>query len=248
MRKSLSVGGIRAFLKTKICRFGKNEGASITVEMAFILPIFAAMAFLTFDAGTVYTQYKRGSRHYYAMGDILSAQTTDLTCSRLDTISEMVYDSYAAGNWARRPEKGSGISFDSSGALDFRFVIRYVKVVRRPNGSLRGEIQWIYFRTPNDMDTPGEKKPGELVNVPNGLRIEGLEYIHVNGRLFIAPAINYLGVFDYAPNNQNQTHKQMPINRYFPLRFVPALNLVEDATNGDEFTEKCWDQSPYIKP
>ncbi|MEO0919238.1 MAG: hypothetical protein AAFX98_00915, partial [Pseudomonadota bacterium] len=66
------------------------------------------------------------------------------------------------------------------------------------------------------MESNGGKKPGDLLSVPNGMRIDGLEYIMVDGNLFIAPAINYLGIFDYAPNNNNQVHKQVPINRYFP--------------------------------
>ncbi|MEN0002472.1 MAG: hypothetical protein AAF940_16475, partial [Pseudomonadota bacterium] len=133
--------------------------------------------------------------------------------------------------------------FDRDGALDFRFIIRSVKVELRPNGSYRGRIQWSYWRQPQDMDSENAKKPGDLISVPNGLRIDGLEYIMIDGNLFIAPAINYLGIFDYAPDNQNQVHKNMPINRYFPLRFVPSLNLV--ATVDDPMTEKCSDGSNY---
>ncbi|MEO1749404.1 MAG: hypothetical protein AAFR27_12465, partial [Pseudomonadota bacterium] len=229
--------------KSRLFRFGASSRASVSVEMAFILPTFAAMAFLTWDAGTVYTQYKRGARHYYAIGDIMSAQTTDMTCSRLNKISELVYDSYAAGNWARRPEKGSGVAFDQNGALDFRFIIYAVRVEQRPNGSYRGRVQWGYYRDHRDMESNGGKKPGDLLSVPNGMRIDGLEYIMVDGNLFIAPAINYLGIFDYAPNNNNQVHKQVPINRYFPLRFLPSLNLVE--TVDDPFTDKCSDGSNY---
>ena len=243
MAFAFSILRLRNFLKSRMFSFGANRNASVSVEMAFILPTFAAMAFLTWDAGTVNTQYKRGARHYYAMGDIMSAQTTDMTCSRLDKISELVYDSYAAGNWARRPEKGSGVAFDQNGALDFRFIIYAVRVEQRPNGRYRGRVQWGYYRDHRDMESNGGKKPGDLLSVPNGMRIDGLEYIMVDGNLFIAPAINYLGIFDYAPNNNNQVHKQVPINRYFPLRFLPSLNLVE--TVDDPFTDKCSDGSNY---
>ncbi|MEO0543644.1 MAG: hypothetical protein AAFY99_07480 [Pseudomonadota bacterium] len=247
---AFSVFSFRKWLKRRFYVFGANSRASVSVEMAFILPTFAAMAFLTWDAGTVYTQYKRGTRHYYALGDIMSGQTTDVTCGRLDTISELVYDSYAAGNWARRPEKGSGVSFDESGALDFRFIIHMMQVEEQPDGSFDSKVNWSYYRTGQDMDNIDKKKhygPGEYVDTPNGLRIDGLEYVWIEARLFIAPAINYLGIFDYS-EKENQTHKEVELDKYFPLRFVTALNLVEDSANNDYFTEKCWDSSTYVKP
>lgn len=226
----------RRALKRKVVGFGGDAKGSIAVEMAFILPIFASMAFLTFDAGTVYTQYKRGTRHYYALGDVISSQTQNLTCKQLDKISELVYDSYANGNWARRP-RPSGNDFTSDGALDFRFQLKMIKAELRPNGKIKGRIQWAYWRHSQDMDTSGGKKPGELINIPEGLQLDGLEFVQVDGALFIAPALNYLGVFDYNAAS-NKTHKQVPIDRYFPLRFITGLSL--EYNDDDPLTEKCW--------
>ncbi len=223
-------------LKRKVLGLSRDVKGSIAVEMAFILPIFASMAFLTYDAGTVYTQYKRGTRHYYALGDIMSAQTTNVTCSQLDKISELVYDSYANGNWARRP-RPSGNDFNRNGALDFRFAIKMINAELQPNGKIKGRIEWAYWRHGRDMDTGSEKKPGELVNIPAGLQIDGLTFVHIDGALFIAPALNYLGVFDYHPSS-SKTHKQVQIDRYFPLRFVPAVGL--DYSVDDPLTDKCW--------
>ncbi len=209
--------------------FARGKRGAIAVEMAFILPIFFSFAFLTYDAGTVYTQYKRGVRHYYSLGDIISAQTQDLTCSKLDRIAELVYESYAAGNWARRP-RPSGVDFNRDGALDFRFRLQMIRVVKLANGQLRGYVEWDYRR-----DTT-LTSPGVNINVPAAMRIEGLRYVLVDGSLFIAPALNYLGVFDYHPA-ANQTHKSVAIDRYFPLRFVTNVGLTSTPT--DPFTNKC---------
>ena len=227
---------LRRALKRKVVGFGGDAKGSIAVEMAFILPIFASMAFLTFDAGTVYTQYKRGTRHYYALGDVISSQTQNLTCSQLDKISELVYASYANGNWARRP-RPSGNDFTENGALDFRFQLKMIKAELQPNGKIKGRIEWAYWRHTQDMDTSGGKKPGELTNIPAGLQIDGLEFVQVDGALFIAPALNYLGVFDYNASS-SKTHKQVPIDRYFPLRFITGLGL--DYSADDPLTDKCW--------
>ena len=226
----------RRALKRKVVGFRSDAKGSIAVEMAFILPIFASMAFLTFDAGTVYTQYKRGTRHYYALGDVISSQTQNLTCSKLDKISELVYDSYANGNWARRP-RPSGNDFTRNGALDFRFTLKVLKAELQPNGNIKGRIEWAYWRHTRDMDRANEKKPGDLINIPPGLQIDGLEFVHVDGALFIAPALNYLGVFDYNAA-ADKTHKQVPIDRYFPLRFITGLGL--DYSADDPLTDKCW--------
>lgn len=220
---------LRERLERSLRSFSHNIRGAIAVEMAFILPIFFSFAFLTYDAGTVYTQYKRGVRHYYSLGDIISAQTQNLTCSKLDKIAELVYASYAAGNWARRP-RPSGVDFDQNGALDFRFRLQMIRVDRLANGSIRGFVEWEYRR-----DT-GQVNPGVYINVPAALRIEGLRYVFVDGNLFIAPALNYLGIFDYHPA-ANQTHKSVRLDRYFPLRFVPNVGLT--STVNDPFTTKC---------
>lgn len=226
----------KALLKSKIFKFSSSDRASISVEMAFILPLFAVMAFLSFDAGTVYTQYKRGSRHYYALGDVLSAQTQNVTCNQLDKISEVVYDSYAEGNWARRP-RPSGNDFTKAGALDFRFALKLVKTEKQADNSIKGRIQWAYWRHWRSMNRSSEDKPGDLVDIPEGLQIEGLEFVHVDGSLFIAPKFNYLGVFDYHPSS-NKTHKEIEIDRYFPLRFMTGLNI--DFDEDDPLDKRCW--------
>lgn len=235
---------MKKLMKRKLIRFGGSERGTIAVEMAFILPLFASMAFLTFDAGTVYTQYKRGTRHYYALGDVLSAQNQNVTCSQLDKISELVYASYAAGNWARRP-RPNGNDFNENGALDFRFAIKMLEVETRPNGRIKGRIKWAYWRHTRDMDKPNEKKPGSFVNVPNGLRTPGLALIHIDGALFIAPSLNYLGIFDYHAST-TQTHKQVPVDRYFPLRFMTGLSI--DYADVDELSDKCWVEGETYPP
>lgn len=228
---------LRGLMKRKLIRFGRQERGAIAVEMAFILPIFAAMAFLTYDAGTVYTQYKRGTRHYYAMGDILSAQTQNVTCSQLDKMSELVYDSYAAGNWARR-SRASGSNFTQNGALDFRFAIKVLHMTTDPaDNKIKGRIEWAYWRHGRDMDTGNEDKPGDYVEVPEGLRIAGIEVVYVDGSLFIAPSLNYLGIFDFNPG-ANSTHKIIEVDRYFPLRFRTGLDI--DYSNNDPLSDKCW--------
>ncbi|KPB02559.1 TadE/TadG family type IV pilus assembly protein [Ahrensia marina] len=237
---------IRNALKRKIIRFGRHDKGSIAVEMAFILPIFASMAFLTYDAGTVYTQYKRGTRNYYAMGDILASQTKNVTCSQLDKIAELVYTSYETGNWARRLRSG-GNDFTRNGALDFRFAIRVLRIIEDPldGNKIKGRIEWSYWRHGRDMDRNNEPKPGEYVEVPDGLKIPGLEVVFVDGSLYIAPALNYLGVFDFNPS-ANRTHKIIKVDRYFPLRFISNLDL--EFTLTDPLTEKCWVRGiPYLK-
>ena len=48
--------------------------------------------------------------------------------------------------------------------------------------------------------------------------------------------MNYLGLFELDPQ-RNRVHKRIDIDRYFPLRFVPAIDLVENT--GDRFDDKC---------
>jgi hypothetical protein len=235
-----------AMLSARALSFGRNCRASITVEMAFVLPLFISLGFLSWDAATIYTQIKRGTKHYYSIGDIVASQTDDMTCARLDKVSELVYTSYAAGNWARRVNAG-GEDFTSDGALDFRYVIR-VMTVQDPvtetvTGDLQARIRWIYFRTPEDMDTGSEAKPGELVPIPSGLRVPGQTYVQINGRLWVAPAINYLGIFDFDPSNASVTHMQVDVDRYFPLRYTTAVGL--DDSMSDPMTDKCSDGSNY---
>ncbi|WP_018688619.1 TadE/TadG family type IV pilus assembly protein [Ahrensia kielensis] len=235
---------LRGVLKHKLISFGRQERGAIAVEMAFILPIFAAMAFLTYDAGTVYTQYKRGTRNYYALGDIIAYQTANVTCSQLDKISEMVYQSYVSGNWARRVQVGRN-DFTEDGALDFRFTLRVVNIDEDPvDKKLKGRIEWSYWRDGHDMDDPGEPKPGDYIEVPEGLQIKGLEAVLVQGSLYVAPALNYLGVFDFDASS-NETHKIIDVERYFPLRFVSNLDL--DFSLKDPLSRKCWVKGvPYL--
>lgn len=235
---------LRSILKHKLISFGRQERGAIAVEMAFILPIFASMAFLTYDAGTVYTQYKRGIRNYYSLGDILAYQTEDVTCSQLDKISEMVYKSYVSGNWARREQAGRD-DFTKAGAVDFRFALRLVKIDEDPvDKKLKGRIEWSYWRHDHDMTNPNEPKPGDYIEVPEGLQIKGLEAVFVDGSLYIAPALNYLGIFDFNPS-ANETHKIIDVDRYFPLRFVSTLGLKYSFK--DPLSQKCWTRSvPYL--
>jgi len=235
-----------AFLRDTLGAFRKNTRAAIAVEMAFVLPIFIMIGFLSWDAATIYTQIKRGTKHYYSVGDIMSSQTEDMTCSRLDKVAELVYSSYAAGNWARRP-RPLGNDFTRDGALDFRYVIRVVTVqdpaTETVTGDLKGRVRWEYFRTPEDMDTESEVKPGELIDIPDGLRIAGQTYVQIAGRLWVAPSINYLGVFDFDPSDNTVTHTQLDVVRFFPLRYVTSLGLDYDAS--DPLTDKCSDGSNY---
>lgn len=228
-----------------VARFLRERKAAITVEMAFVLPLFMSLTFLSWDAAAIHTQIKRATKHYYSIGDIVSSQTFDLTCDRLDRISDLVYDSYAEGNWARRVAV-DGENFDADGAPDFRFTIRVFTVqdpaVETVTGDLKGRLRWIYFRTPEDMDTAGEDKPGDLIDIPSGLRTAGITYVQIDGRLFVAPAINYLGMFDLDPEGEG-LHMEKRINRYFPLRYTTALGL--DETEEDPMTDKCSDGSNY---
>lgn len=226
--KRLRAGASR--MRDRLVRFRKETRASIAVEMAFILPIFASMAFLTWDAGTVYTQYNRSVRNIYSLGDIISTQRHSLTCNRLDLISELVYESYAEGNWARRQRSGDGDDFNTNGAPDFRFIIRMIEAETRPNGSVRGRVLWEYRRH------GGNARADNLRNIPNSLRIDGMRFIMVEGNIIVRPAMNYLGIFELDPAN-NRVHKRMDVDRYFPLRFVPSIDLVEQ--NNDEYDSKC---------
>lgn len=234
------------FLREKLAAFAANGRAAITVEMAFVLPIFISLGLLTWDAAVIYTQIKRGTKHYYSVGDVMASQTKDVTCKQLDKVAELVYASYAAGNWARRP-RPSGNDFTRDGALDFRYVIRIVTVqdpaLETVVGDLKGRVRWAYFRTPEDMDSDGEKKPGDLVEIPDGLRIPGQTYVQIAGRLWVAPAINYLGIFDFDPSNESVTHTQIDIERFFPLRYITALGLDYDVS--DPLSDKCSDGSNY---
>ena len=235
-----------AFLRDKFGGFLENTRAAIAVEMAFVLPIFIMLGFLSWDAATIYTQIKRGTKHYYSVGDVMASQTRDMTCSRLDKVAELVYSSYAAGNWARRP-RPTGNDFTRDGALDFRYVVRVVTVqdpaTETVTGDLRGRVRWEYFRSPEDMDTESEIKPGDLIDIPDGLRIAGQTYVQIAGRLWVAPAINYLGVFDFNPADHTVTHTQFDVVRFFPLRYVTALGL--ESSTADPLTDKCSDGTNY---
>lgn len=209
--------------------FARNGRGSVSVEMAFVLPIFAAIAFLTWDAGTIYTQYNRAVSNLYSVGDIITTRTEDLTCNQLDAISELVYDSYAHGNWARRQR--SGDDFPANGALDFRFLATMIRVETRPNGRIRGRIEWEYRRHQTRA-----RNPGRLVNIPNELQIDGMRYLHLDGFFHLAPSFNYLGIFDMHPA-ANRDDGLFRVNQYFPLRYVPNIDLVEEP--GDQFDYKC---------
>ena len=210
-------------------RFARDVRASVAVEMAFVLPIFASMAFLTWDAGTVYTQYNRSISNLYSLGDIISTRTADLTCDRLDAIAELVYGSYAYGNWARRT--GTGVAFGRDGALDFRFRITMVHVETRPGGEVAGRIEWEYVRA-----GPAARDAGQFIDIPDEMRVVGTRFIIVDGLIFLAPALNYLGIFDYHAD-AGRTDARFDIQQFFPLRFVPNVALVEEW--GDLFDEKC---------
>ncbi len=216
-------------LRARLHRFGRDARASIAVEMAFILPIFASMAFLTWDAGTVYTQYNRSVQNIYSLGDIVSTQRHSLSCDRMDLISQLVYESYADGNWARR-QRSEGDNFNLSGAPDFRFIVRMMEAETRPNGSIRGRVLWEYRRQ------GGTANAGNLRSIPSSLRIDGMRFVMVEGNIIVRPAMNYLGIFELDPEN-NRVHKRIDIDRYFPLRFVPAIDLV--ATGADPYDNKC---------
>ncbi|WP_306120851.1 MULTISPECIES: hypothetical protein [unclassified Roseitalea] len=216
-------------LRARIARFRDNARAAIAVEMAFILPIFASMAFLTWDAGNVYTQYNRSVSNLYSLGDIVSTQYHSLTCDRLDLISNLVYESYAAGNWARRT-RGSGDHFNENGARDFRFIIRMMKAEEQPNGKIRGRVEWEYRRN------GGNAQSGNLRNIPDSLQIEDLRFVMVEGNIVVRPALNYLGIFEMDPENGN-VQRRIDIDRYFPVRYVPNVPLIE--APGDLFDSKC---------
>lgn len=210
-------------------RFAADARASVAVEMAFVLPIFATMAFLTWDAGTVYTQYNRSTSNLYSLGDIIATRTSDLTCDRLDSIAELVYDSYAYGNWARRT--GAGMDFDRNGALDFRFRITMVRAETRPNGSVRGLIEWEYVRAGRSA-----RDPGNYIRIPDEMQIDGMRFVIVDGFIFLAPTFNYLGIFDMDPD-RGGSEGRFDLEQFFPLRFVPNIALVEEP--GDRFDDKC---------
>jgi Flp pilus assembly pilin Flp len=226
-------------------RLGRDHSGAVTIEVAVLMPIMAVLIFVTFDASTVYTQYDRATKSYYSMGDLVASQTQDLTCSRLDTMAELVYASYAAGNWARN-DRASGETFTKDGAPDFRFIVRVITVqnpaTETVKGALRGRVVWTYFRTYNDMTSKGEAKPGDLVDIPPGLRVPGVTMVQIHGRMFLSPTFNYLGAFD-SSNNNSPVKNRLDMDRYFPMRFVPNLNLIAPA--GDPMTAKCSDGSNY---
>ncbi|MCR9123143.1 MAG: pilus assembly protein [Phyllobacteriaceae bacterium] len=210
-------------------RFARNAGGSVAVEMAFILPIFAAMAFLTWDAGTVYTQYNRALSNLYSVGDIITTRTQDVTCNQLDAISELVYDSYAHGNWARRIQDGD--DFQADGALDFRFRIVMIRAETQPSGTVRGRTEWEYVRASQTA-----REPGQLIDIPNEMRIDGMRYVHVEGFIYLRPTFNYLGIFDMNPDPDREDGL-MEMDQFFPIRYVPNIDLIEEP--GDEFDAKC---------
>lgn len=217
-------------LRARMRRFQRDVRAVVAVEMAYILPIFAMMAFLTWDAGSIYTQFTRSTSNLYSMGDIISTRTEDVTCDQLDAISQLVYESYIHGNWARRGSGGAE-SFTANGAPDFRFILRMINVELQPNGSLRGRVEWEYRRQQGRVG-----RAGRLVDVPNEMQIEGMRYLDLQGNVRVAPAMNYLGIFDYDPA-ANRTYLNVDIDHMFPLRFVPNVSLIEKP--GDLYNNKC---------
>ena len=86
---------IFATLSQRLAEFRRNRRASITVEMAFVLPIFISIGLLSWDAATIFTQIKRGTKHYYSVGDVMASQTRDVSCAQLDKVADLVYASYA---------------------------------------------------------------------------------------------------------------------------------------------------------
>lgn len=211
-------------------RFTRDTRGSVAVEMAFILPIFISMAFLSWDAGTVLTQYNRSLSNLYSLGDIVSTRTSDLTCDQLDNISDLVYESYAHGNWARRGRFEN--AFNDTGAPDFRISITMVEVIKLGNGAFRGEVEWEYVRAGRDA-----RDPGQRFLIPDEMWVEGLRYVLVRGFIHLQPSINYLGIFDMNPGNDDRTDALFNTEHYFPLRFVPNLRLLEEP--GDLYNDKC---------
>ena len=228
-----SIKKTRSFMRRNRARFRslvRETRGAVAVEMAFILPIFAALVFLTWDAGTIYTQYNRSTSNLYSVGDIITTRTEDITCDQLDALTELVYESYAHGNWARRTHE-EGDDFGADGAPDFRFVVSMIRVEEQPTGDLKGVVEWEYRRQQGDVENAGE-----VIDIPTEMQVEGLRYLDLTGTIRVAPSINYLGVFDYQPET-NETYLDVTMNSYFPLRFVPNVALVE--ASGDRYNDKC---------
>lgn len=214
----------------QVRRLVRDTRAAVAVEMAFILPIFAAIVFLTWDAGTVYTQYNRSTSNLYSIGDLITTRTEDITCDQLDAMSELVYQSYAHGNWARR-QRDDDADFTDEGAPDFRFVTRMIRVELQPTGDLKGVVEWEYRRQQGNVETAGE-----LVDVPSEMEVDGMRYLDLTGNIRVAPALNYMGVFDYQPDS-GETYLEVEIDSFFPIRFVPNVALIEKPS--DRYDEKC---------
>lgn len=227
----LTLGVRRPFRRSavRLRKFARDVRASVAVEMAFILPIFASMAFLTWDAGTVYTQYSRSTSNIYSLGDIVATRISDLTCNQLDAISELVYESYAYGNWARRSRAGADFGVD--GAPDFKFRITMVRAETRPNGRVDGRLEWEYVRAAQSA-----REAGGLISIPEEMQVDGMRFVVVDGFISLEPMLNYLGIFDFDPDS-NRADGQFDMQQFFPIRFVPNISLVEEP--GDLFDEKC---------
>lgn len=226
--KTSRINEFKRFLaKGPIVRFGKNSEGVAALEFALILPLLLGMCFLVFDTTAVMTQSKRATRHYYSLGDIVSSSAGDLTCGDLDKASELVYASYRHSNWARRVRNGDD-QFTDNGALDFRFILSVVEAKSQDNGNVRGEVDWVFFRTNGIIQSDKGWRPGRKFNIPDGLQVPGTKFVRVEGRVYTKPLIGY---------KSDGSQKLKTVIRYFPLRFVNDVGLVEEP--GDEYTDKC---------
>ena len=92
-------------------------------------------------------------------------------------------------------------------------------------------MEWEYRRQQGNVETAGE-----LVNVPSEMEVDGMRYLDLTGNIRVAPALNYMGVFDYQPDS-GETYLEVEIDSFFPIRFVPNVALIEKPS--DRYDEKC---------
>ena len=208
---------------TRLRRFIRAKRASVAVEMAFVLPVFAIMTFATWDAATIYTQYSRATSNLYSIGDMITTRTQDISCGQLDRLSTLVYESYKHGNWARQRRVGNGSDFTKDGAPDFRFRVRMISVAKKnpSDANLSGKVEWAYRRMEGSV---AGSVPQASIDVPEGLRTQNTRYLELIGFIRLYPMTSYGGLFPTDPAIGRAFH-EVEIVTYFPLRFVPNVAL-----------------------
>lgn len=209
-------------------RFIESTRGVVAIEAAFILPIVISIALLGYDAAAVIKQKHRLEHAMYDLGNTLSSVPRYLTCDELRTISELAYESFELGNWARSPFKDGPDFQYYLGSEDFKYVVKGVRVETPPeDGSpppenLRGEILWMndVHHYQAELLIKGQNKfsdlPGAYQTIPEEYQIPGEFYIAVQWDAVAEAPLKYLSIFQ-----GSTTEGQI----FFSPRHIPELLL-----------------------